>query len=190
VTTQPAPLPEPGTTHSPAPHDPAERPLDAETAALVAGLSLGAFWRSVAAGRMPSPVYPMPRAPRWYASEIRAAMEKTRSLPRNQAAARRLARQQAIERGDVQVTSPSPSRANALKPTKRDLALEMLRRPEGASPDQIADQLHCSEGAARAQIEELKRKGINVQVLERIRTRGQGAKGSYTVYYVAAEPAP
>ena len=73
-------------------HNPAELPLDAETAAPVAGLSLGAFWRAVAAGRMPAPVYPMPRAPRWYASEIRHAMEQTRSLPRNQAAARRLAR--------------------------------------------------------------------------------------------------
>ena len=72
--------------------NPAEIPLDAETAATVAGLSLGAFWRAVAAGRMPAPVYPMPRAPRWYASEIRAAMEQTRCLPRNQAAARRLAR--------------------------------------------------------------------------------------------------
>ena len=76
----------------PAQHNPAELPLDAETAAPVAGLSLGAFWRAVAAGRMPAPVYPMPRAPRWYASEIRHAMEATRCLPRNQAAARRLAR--------------------------------------------------------------------------------------------------
>ena len=76
----------------PAQPNPAELPLDAETAAPVAGLSLGAFWRAVAAGRMPAPVYPMPRAPRWYASEIRHAMEQTRCLPRNQAAARRLAR--------------------------------------------------------------------------------------------------
>lgn len=76
----------------PAQHNPAELPLDAEAAAPVAGLSLGAFWRAVAAGRMPAPVYPMPRAPRWYASEIRHAMEQTRCLPRNQAAARRLAR--------------------------------------------------------------------------------------------------
>lgn len=76
----------------PAQPNPAEIPLDAETAAPVAGLSLGAFWRAVAAGRMPAPVYPMPRAPRWYASEIRHAMEQTRCLPRNQAAARRLAR--------------------------------------------------------------------------------------------------
>jgi predicted DNA-binding transcriptional regulator AlpA len=79
-----------------APHNPAEIPLDAETAAPVAGLSLGAFWRAVAAGRLPAPVYPMPRAPRWYASEIRAAMEQTRCLPRNQAAARRMARMTSI----------------------------------------------------------------------------------------------
>jgi predicted DNA-binding transcriptional regulator AlpA len=87
---------QPRNHQTPAPHNPAEIPLDAETAAPVAGLSLGAFWRAVAAGRLPAPVYPMPRAPRWYASEIRAAMEQTRCLPRNQAAARRMARMTSV----------------------------------------------------------------------------------------------
>ena len=117
-------------------------------------------------------------------------MEQTRNLPCNQKAARRLARQEAIERGDAQVCTPSFLRANGFKRTNRDLALDMLRRPQGASPNEIADQLNCSEAAARAQIEAIKRLGINVQVLKRIRTAGQGAKGSYTVYHVAAEAAP
>jgi|GEM_PF-1914185 len=82
------------TSHSPAvaaplPVDP---PLDARRAAVVAGLSLPAFWRGVAAGRLPKPVYPASRAPRWYASEIRAALEATRAIPREAMAARRMAK--------------------------------------------------------------------------------------------------
>lgn len=67
-------------------------PLIAREAAVVAGLSLAAFWRAVAAGRLPAPVYPLPRAPRWFRSEIRSAMTATRALPADQKAARRNAR--------------------------------------------------------------------------------------------------
>lgn len=76
--------------------------------------------------------------------------------------------------------------------TKREYALGMLRRPEGATITQIADQLDCSANAARAHMAALKRQGINVQVLERIRCVGpnrSGAKGSFTVYHVAAQVA-
>jgi hypothetical protein len=55
-------------------------------------LSLPAFWRAVAGGRLPSPVYPAPRAPRWYVSEIRAALAGTRALPAEAKASRRAAR--------------------------------------------------------------------------------------------------
>ena len=80
--------------------------------------------------------------------------------------------------------------AGALK--KREYALGMLRRPEGATISQIAFELDCSEGAARTHIAALKRQGINVQVLERIRCVGPnrtGGKGSFTVFHVAAEVA-
>lgn len=76
--------------------------------------------------------------------------------------------------------------------SKKGIALGMLRRPQGATIAQIAFELDCSEGAARAHIAALKRQGTNVQVLERIRCVGPnrtGAKGSYTVFHVAAEVA-
>lgn len=69
-----------------------DRPLTAREAAVAAGLSLSAFWRAVSDGRLPAPVYPLPRAPRWFASEMRAAMLKTRALPAEAKAARQAAR--------------------------------------------------------------------------------------------------
>lgn len=71
---------------------PVDPPLVAPRAAAEVGLSLAAFWRAVAAGRLPAPVYPLPRAPRWFASELREAMYTTRALPCDQKAARRAAK--------------------------------------------------------------------------------------------------
>ena len=72
---------------------PADPMLTAEVAAAdVCGLSLPAFWRAVAAGRLPAPLYPAPRAPRWRRSELLAALEATRALPAEAKAARRAAR--------------------------------------------------------------------------------------------------
>ena len=67
-------------------------PIAAEAAAAEVGLSLPAFWRAVGSGRLPRPVYPAPRAPRWFRSELRAALEATRALPAEAKAARRAAR--------------------------------------------------------------------------------------------------
>lgn len=64
--------------------------LTAEEAAQEVGLSLAALWRAVGSGRLPKPVYPSPRAPRWYRRELHAALEKTRALPREAMAARRV----------------------------------------------------------------------------------------------------
>lgn len=66
--------------------------LTAERAAETVGLSLAAFWRAVAAGRLPAPVYPAAKAPRWYRHELHAALETTRALPREAMAARRSAK--------------------------------------------------------------------------------------------------
>lgn len=74
---------------TPLPPDP---PLDARRAAVAAGLSLPAFWRGVAASRLPRPCYPAARKPVWFGSEIRAALEMTRALPREALAARRSAK--------------------------------------------------------------------------------------------------
>jgi predicted DNA-binding transcriptional regulator AlpA len=66
--------------------------LTAERAAEAVGLSLAALWRAVASGRLPAPLYPAARAPRWYAHELREALEATRQLPREAMAARRAAK--------------------------------------------------------------------------------------------------
>jgi predicted DNA-binding transcriptional regulator AlpA len=66
--------------------------ISAESAADETGLSLPAFWKQVATGRLPRPYYPAPRAPRWRRSELAAAIEATRALPRDARAARRQAR--------------------------------------------------------------------------------------------------
>ena len=63
--------------------------LTAERAAEAVGLSLAALWRAVAVGRLPAPVYPAPRAPRWYRHELHTALEATRAMPREAMAARR-----------------------------------------------------------------------------------------------------
>jgi predicted DNA-binding transcriptional regulator AlpA len=62
--------------------------LAAKEAAAEVRLSLPAFWKQVAGGRLPAPVYPSPRAPRWLRSELRAAVMGTRALPRDQSVAR------------------------------------------------------------------------------------------------------
>ena len=66
--------------------------LTAEEAADRVGLSRPAFYAGVRDGRLPAPVYPAARAPRWYEHELAAALEKTRALPREQVAARRAAK--------------------------------------------------------------------------------------------------
>ncbi len=71
------------------PNDP---PVTVKIAAAAAGCSIPSFWRGVAEGRLPAPVYPAPRAPRWYLSEVRAALNATRALPAEAKAARRAAR--------------------------------------------------------------------------------------------------
>lgn len=66
-------------------------PLPPRPAAALAGLSVVAFWRAVRERRLPQPVYPASRSPRWYASEIRAALEQLRLSPREAVAQRRKA---------------------------------------------------------------------------------------------------
>ena len=66
--------------------------LPAAMAALEVGLSLPAFWKAVSAGRLPLPVYPAPRAPRWYRTELHQALAATRARPMDAKAARRNAK--------------------------------------------------------------------------------------------------
>jgi predicted DNA-binding transcriptional regulator AlpA len=73
-------------------HVPDDPLLTARQSAAEAGVSLPAFWRGVAHHLFPQPVYPLPRAPRWFRSELRAAIEARRMPPHEAKAARRLAK--------------------------------------------------------------------------------------------------
>jgi len=55
------------------------------------GISLASFWRQVARGALPAPLYPSPRTPRWRLAELLAVVERTRARPRVQMARRRRA---------------------------------------------------------------------------------------------------
>jgi hypothetical protein len=72
--------------------------------------------------------------------------------------------------------------------TKQAQVLAMLTRDEGASGPQIAEAMGWAPHTVRGFLASLAKKGVQVDVLERIRQIGPnrtGAKGSYTVYHVA-----
>jgi predicted DNA-binding transcriptional regulator AlpA len=77
------------------PNDPL---LTAPAAADAVGLSIAAFWRGVASGRLPAPLYPAAKAPRWRYSELMAAVDATRALPREQMAIRRAVKLAAMKK--------------------------------------------------------------------------------------------
>jgi Protein of unknown function (DUF3489) len=71
------------------------------------------------------------------------------------------------------------------KDTKQAQVLAMLARDEGASGPAIAEAMGWAPHTVRGFLAGLAKKGIKVEVLERVRQVGpksQGAKGSYTVY--------
>jgi hypothetical protein len=72
--------------------------------------------------------------------------------------------------------------------TKQEAVLALLRREEGATIAQIIDATGWQSHTVRGFLAGLKRKGVTVEVLERVRQVGpnkEGAKGSYSVYRVA-----
>jgi hypothetical protein len=72
--------------------------------------------------------------------------------------------------------------------TKQEAVLALLRRDEGATIAQISDATGWQSHTVRGFLAGLKRKGITVEVLERIRQVGpnkEGAKGSFSVYRIA-----
>ena len=78
--------------------------------------------------------------------------------------------------------------------TKQEAVLALLRRDEGTTIARIIDATGWQPHTVRGFLAGLKRKGITVEVLERVRQVGpnkQGAKGSFSVYRIAAgAPAP
>ena len=53
--------------------------LTAAESATETGRALSTFWRDVRAGRLPPPLYILPKAPRWRRSELRAAVDACRA---------------------------------------------------------------------------------------------------------------
>jgi hypothetical protein len=97
----------------------------------------------------------------------------------------------ALLRGLLTKPAPADRTVSPRSPrdgTKQQQVLAMLRRPEGASVAQLADATGWQAHTVRGFFAGLKRRGIEVSVLERVRQVGPnkaGAKGSYTVYRVA-----
>jgi hypothetical protein len=72
--------------------------------------------------------------------------------------------------------------------TKLMAVLALLRRPEGATVAQVGEATGWGKDTVRGFFAGLKKKGITVEVAERIRQVGPnraGSRGSYTVYRVA-----
>jgi hypothetical protein len=73
--------------------------------------------------------------------------------------------------------------------TKQQAVLALLRREDGATVAQIAEATGWAGHTVRGFLAGLKKKGIEVTTLERVRMVGpnrEGAKGSYTRYAVSA----
>jgi hypothetical protein len=72
--------------------------------------------------------------------------------------------------------------------TKQEAVLTMLRRTEGATVLQIAEATGWASHTVRGFLAGLKKKGIQVATLDRVRMVGpnkDGARGSFTIYHVA-----
>jgi hypothetical protein len=72
--------------------------------------------------------------------------------------------------------------------TKQEAVLTMLRRDEGATVAQIAEAAGWASHTVRGFLAGLKKKGIQVATLDRVRMVGpnkDGARGSFTIYHVA-----
>jgi len=72
--------------------------------------------------------------------------------------------------------------------TKQQAVLALLRRPEGTNIAQIVAATSWAKHTVRGFLANLKRKGITVEVLERVRQVGAGstgAKGSFRIYRIA-----
>ncbi len=73
--------------------------------------------------------------------------------------------------------------------TKQEAVLAMLSRPDGATVAQIAEATDWASHTVRGFLAGLKKKGITVETLERVRQVGpgkDGAKGSHSVYKLTA----
>ena len=75
-----------------------DRLLTANKSAALLGIHRASFYRGVAAGWLPVPVYPSPRAPRWWKSRLLEAVNNTAATPAKAKTARRKAKLAKIRR--------------------------------------------------------------------------------------------
>ena len=72
--------------------------------------------------------------------------------------------------------------------TKQEAVLALLRCEEGATIAQVMEATGWQQHTVRGFLAGLKRRGVTVEVLERVRQVGpnrQGSKGSYSIYRIA-----
>ena len=87
--------------------------------------------------------------------------------------------------------TPRPESSTSCKPregTKQQAVIALLRRDEGTNITQIVAATAWAQHTVRGFLANLKRKGIMVEVLERVRQVGPGstgAKGSFSIYRIA-----
>jgi predicted DNA-binding transcriptional regulator AlpA len=90
----------PSTTDLDTPQASATEPLvTLKQVAAYVGLTEPGVYNAIKAGRLPMPVYPLPRAPRWRLSEIDKLLERTRTSPTLARAERRQARLEKLKAG-------------------------------------------------------------------------------------------
>jgi hypothetical protein len=144
-----------------------------------------------------SPVAPSAPAPRPTVRDAAAAVLAAWDEAMNRASDVRAALREPIATLRCALARSKPARtprdpAAARPPrqgTKQEAVLAMLRRPDGATVARIAEATGWAPHTVRGFLAGLKKKGVAVEVLERVRQVGpnkEGAKGSYTVYRVAA----
>ena len=96
----------------------------------------------------------------------------------------------ALSRAGATRSARDPSAPRRLlEATKQATVLALLRRPEGATIAQVVAVTGWAQHTVRGFLAGLKKKGHAVEVLERVRQVGpgaQGAKGSYSIYHIAA----
>ena len=68
--------------------------------------------------------------------------------------------------------------------TKQEAVLALLRRDAGATIAQICEATSWQQHTVRGFFAALKKKGIAVTVLERVRENKEGGRGSYSVYHL------
>jgi hypothetical protein len=99
--------------------------------------------------------------------------------------------QQAVEAMSQALRRPGKGQPRA--DSKQEAVLTMLRRAEGATVAQIAEAMGWQQHTVRGFLAGLKKRpGITLEIADRVRMVGPnktGAKGSYTVYRVAAQEA-